>query len=164
MVKNTAIRMRVTIAPISPICLAKPSANSFSGAVFVSSGEFAKQPVDLRRDGLGLPGVLHADDVPAGLALAELARLVEVGDVDEHHVRVALHGRVFRVDDADEVELPVEAAVGPGVDLRGDGQLLADAPAEAVGQPLAGDGASARARAKASRSAGAIVNSGYMAR
>ena len=39
-VKNTAIRIRVTSAPMSPICLAKPRANSFSGAVFVSSGEF----------------------------------------------------------------------------------------------------------------------------
>ena len=42
-VKKTAIRMRVTTAPMSPICLAKPTANSFSGAVFVSSGEFAKR-------------------------------------------------------------------------------------------------------------------------
>ena len=40
MVKNTAARMRVTSAPMSPTCLAKPMANSFSGWVFVSSGEF----------------------------------------------------------------------------------------------------------------------------
>jgi len=39
-VKNTATRMRVTSAPMSPICFAKPSANSFSGCVLVSSGEF----------------------------------------------------------------------------------------------------------------------------
>jgi hypothetical protein len=42
MVKKTAMRMRVTRAPMSPICLAKPIANSFSGCVFVSSGELAK--------------------------------------------------------------------------------------------------------------------------
>ena len=41
--KNTAIKMRVTSAPTSPICLAKPMANSFSGAVLVSSGEFMKR-------------------------------------------------------------------------------------------------------------------------
>ncbi len=41
-VKNTATRMRVTRAPMSPICLAKPTANSFSGWVRVSSGELAK--------------------------------------------------------------------------------------------------------------------------
>ena len=40
MVKKTAIRIRVTSAPMSPICLAKPMANSFSGWVLVSSGEF----------------------------------------------------------------------------------------------------------------------------
>jgi hypothetical protein len=34
--------MRVTSAPMSPICLAKPMANSFSGWLFVSSGEFVK--------------------------------------------------------------------------------------------------------------------------
>ncbi len=43
-VKNTAIRMRVTSAPMSPICLAKPIANSFSGWVLVSSGELVKRP------------------------------------------------------------------------------------------------------------------------
>ena len=43
MVKKTAIRMRVTSAPMSPICLAKPIANSFSGWVLVSSGEFMKR-------------------------------------------------------------------------------------------------------------------------
>ena len=42
-VKNTAARIRATSAPTSPICLAKPMANSFSGCVFVSSGEFAKR-------------------------------------------------------------------------------------------------------------------------
>ena len=44
MVKKTAARMRVTRAPRSPICLAKPTANSFSGWVLVSSGEFWKRP------------------------------------------------------------------------------------------------------------------------
>ena len=39
-VKNTAARMRMTSAPISPICLAKAIANAFSGWVLVSSGEF----------------------------------------------------------------------------------------------------------------------------
>ena len=43
MVKKTAARMRVTSAPRSPICLAKPTANSFSGWVLVSSGEFRKR-------------------------------------------------------------------------------------------------------------------------
>ena len=43
MVKKTAARMRVTSAPRSPICFAKPTANSFSGWVLVSSGEFRKR-------------------------------------------------------------------------------------------------------------------------
>ena len=42
MVKKTASRIRVTSAPMSPICLANPIANSFSGCVLVSSGEFMK--------------------------------------------------------------------------------------------------------------------------
>ena len=111
MVKNTATRMRVTSAPMSPICLAKPMANSFSGWVLVSSGEFMKSVSIAAEIALRLGGVGDALDVPAGLAAPELARLVEVGDVDQHHVGVAAHGRILGVDDADQVELPVQVAV-----------------------------------------------------
>jgi hypothetical protein len=74
-------------------------------------GGIGEEPVDLRRDGFGLLGVRDALDVPAGLAAPELARLVEVGHVDQHHVGVAAHGRILGVDHADEIELPVEAPV-----------------------------------------------------
>src|SRR5438094_599463 len=107
-------------------------------------GGVHERPVDVRRDGLGLVDVRDADDVPAGLALPELARLVELGHVDQHDLGVGADGRVLGVEDADQVELPVEAAVGLRVDLRGDRQPLADLPAIAVGQPLAGDGARTR--------------------
>ena len=145
MVKKTAIRMRVTSAPMSPICLAKPMANSFSGWVLVSSGEFMNSVSMRGRDLLGLPGVGDALDVPAGLAAAELARLVEVGDVDQHHVGVAAHRRVLGVHHAHQVELPVQAHRRLlGVDLRADRQLLPDLPAVPLDQPRAGHGPGAR--------------------
>ena len=106
-------------------------------------GEFANN-IDLGADGAGLAGVGDPDDVPARLAAADLARLVEVGDVDQHHVGVALHGRVLRVEDADQIELPVEGPVRLRVDLGGDRQLLADFPAVLVGEAAAGDHAGAR--------------------
>ncbi len=103
-----------------------------------------ERAVDVRRDGLGLIDVRDADDVPARLALPELARLVEVGDVDEDDLGVRAHRRILGVEHADEIELPVQAAIGLRVDLRGDGQLLADFPAVAVDQSLAGDRPRAR--------------------
>ena len=110
MVKNTAARMRVTSAPMSPICLAKPTANSFSGWVLVSSGEFAKRRVDRGRDGAGLAWSRRcARCTSPSCRVPIVARLVEVGDVDQHHVGVAAHRRVLGVDDADQVELPVQA-------------------------------------------------------
>src|SRR5204862_352473 len=41
MVKKTAVRIAVTIAPMLPICSANPLMNAFSVSVFVSYGEFA---------------------------------------------------------------------------------------------------------------------------
>ena len=98
MVKNTAIRMRVTSAPMSPICLAKPTANSFSGWVLVSSGEFAKRSSIAAEMALAwLESAMRSMYQPV-LPRVVLARLVEVGDVDEDHVGVAAHGRVLGVD------------------------------------------------------------------
>src|SRR5882724_4182623 len=107
-------------------------------------GLVQEHPIDGRRDRPRLLDGRDADDVPPGLALPGLARLVEVGHVDQDHLGIRAHGRVLGVDDADEIELPVEAPVGLRVDLGGDGQLLAHRPSVAVDQPLAGDGARAR--------------------
>jgi hypothetical protein len=107
-------------------------------------GRVQEAPVDLRRDGAGLGRVGDAHDVPAGLALAEGAGLVEVRDVDQDDVGVGERRRVLGVEDADEVELPVQAAVALRVDLRADRELLPELPAIALHQADAGDGAGAR--------------------
>src|SRR5438093_793518 len=68
-------------------------------------GRVQEAPVDLGGDGPGLAGIGDPLDVPAGGALAGLARLVEERDVDEHHVGVAADRRVLGVEHAHELEL-----------------------------------------------------------
>src|SRR6266850_2984826 len=87
-------------------------------------GRIRERAVDVRRDGLGLIDVRDADDVPARLALPELARLVEVGDVDEHDLGVRAHRRILGIEDADELELVVHVQVAGGVDGE-DGERVA---------------------------------------
>ena len=105
MVKNTALSTAITIAPMSPICWAKPAANAPSGFGFGFVGRVGEFCVDLcgdcRRPGRR-PG--DPDDVPADLSFAAGAGFIEIIVAE---IQAGGVGRFFgAVEDADDFEFP----------------------------------------------------------
>ena len=69
-VNSTATRIAIMIAPMSPICFAKPSTNPFSVVVFVSADELANIPSNFARHLLRLRRIRDLHHVPADEAIA----------------------------------------------------------------------------------------------
>ena len=134
---STVEEIAIMMLPMSPICLAKPSTNPFSVVVFVSAAEFGEHLVEraAQVDGLRRIGDLH--DVPADLALARGAVLVEVVVAEEH---LRLVDGVATVVETDDVELPRGADAFRQPDRRGQRNAVAELPAETLGEIAADDG------------------------
>ena len=69
-VNRTATRIAIMIAPMSPICLAKPSTKPFSVVVLVSADELANMLSNFAGHLLRLRGILDLHHVPADQAVA----------------------------------------------------------------------------------------------
>ena len=128
--KSTTDEMAIMMAPMSPICFAKPSMKPFSVVVFVSADELANISSNVRLNATACDGIGDLHDVPADEPFALGAVFVEIV-VPEEELRLV--DAVLAVIDADEVEFP-RLPLLRLPNRAGERDAVAHLPPEALGE------------------------------